>query len=266
MARFSETKGLSFLVLDELAPFGVDACVTTRRGGASVGPYESLNLGLHVGDGDASVIENRARVAAALDLTLDDLVFMNQVHGTRVAIATSDTRGRGARFVDDALVGTDAVVTTTPGVALVVLVADCCPIVVVDTANRVLGVAHAGWRGTASGVVGATIEAMCQIGGNPTSMRAVLGPSVEPSRYEVGEEVVDALRRSIPDQSLGFVDQTTGSPHVDVAMVNVAQLEATGIPTGSISVAPVGTGDARFFSDRAARPCGRFALIASLVA
>jgi YfiH family protein len=264
VARFEDRDGLSFLVLDELAPFGVDAVVTTRAGGCSTGPYAALNLGLHVGDDEESVIENRSRVAAALGEELDDFVFMDQSHGTRVAVVDRSARGRGARAVEHAMVATDALVTTSSELPLVVLVADCCPIVVVDVNQRILGVAHAGWRGSAGGVAGALLETMRQLGAEPASCHALIGPSIDQARYEVGHEVAAALRGSLSTTSPGFIDGAGPRSHVDLAALNVSQLVESGIPSTQVAITPWRTDDERFFSDRAMRPCGRFALIATL--
>ena len=122
----------------------VDALVTSRQGGVSAGPYASLNLGLHVGDSTAAVLENRRRTAAALGADLGDLVFCHQSHGRNVQVVTAADRGRGTLSQDDAIAATDALVTAEPGVVLVVMVADCVPIVLYDPVARVLSCVHAG--------------------------------------------------------------------------------------------------------------------------
>lgn len=264
MPRFDQRQGLEFLVFDEFAAFGLDAVVTTRHGGASSAPYDTLNLGLHVGDDPDLVIENRLRAARALDLELDQMVFMNQTHGTRVAVVDREMAGRGAQFGEHALIGTDALVTTVTDLPLVVLVADCCPLVLVDPVARVLGVAHAGWRGTAQDIVGVTMDAMVKLGAQPDRLRAAIGPSIERERYEVGEEVVEALGAVVETTKGGMVDRSGHRPYVDVARANVELMVSHGIAREHVTESPVGTADQRFFSDRANRPCGRFALIATL--
>ncbi|HEY6789537.1 MAG TPA: laccase domain-containing protein, partial [Trebonia sp.] len=121
--------GLDVLAWPAFDGLGLDAVVTTRNGGVSQGPYASLNLGFHVGDDDKAVLENRRRAAAALGADLGDMVFCNQSHGRAVAVVTATDRGRGTLSLADAIDSTDALVTTEPGVALVVMVADCVPIV-----------------------------------------------------------------------------------------------------------------------------------------
>ncbi|HTO01936.1 MAG TPA: polyphenol oxidase family protein, partial [Microthrixaceae bacterium] len=142
----------------------VETVVTTRGGGVSTGVYESLNLGLHVGDDPAAVIENRSRAAGAIGLGLDDLVFCKQSHGRAVEHVGVADRGRGTRSDLDAIADTDAMVTTDAGVGLVIMVADCVPIVLVDPVSRVLACVHAGWRGTTQRVVTETVDRMVDLG------------------------------------------------------------------------------------------------------
>jgi polyphenol oxidase len=253
---------LTWRVFDGLA---VDALVTTRHGGVSTGPYASLNLGLHVGDDEAHVVENRRRAAAALGADLSDLVFCNQVHGTDVALVGDEHRGRGACAQDDALT-CDGLVTTTPGVGLVVKAADCVPLVLYDPAARVLACVHAGWRGTTARVAEVAVERMRSLGATSQSVVAGIGPAVPAERYQVGPEVLDAARDCFAGDVDGLV-QPDGSGRwtLDLHAANRHILVEAGVRAQNIEVAPVGTGAGTpFFSDRAARPCGRFAALARL--
>ena len=245
----------------DLVDLGVDAVITTRAGGVSRPPYDSLNLGLHVGDDEGRVVTNRERLAATYGGHLDDMVFLDQCHGTRVATVTSDQAGRGARFIENALSATDAVVTTTVGLPLVIQVADCTPIVLVDPEAAVLGLAHAGWRGAVGGIGPATVRAMVAAGAEPSRIHAWLGPGVDVARYEVGPEVVDAARACGGAEAVVAVG---GSSHLDTTTLNRLLLEAAGIPAGQITASALRTDDRRLFSDRHARPCGRFAVVARL--
>jgi len=264
MAERAQRAGLAVLVLEELRELGVDAFVTTRSGGVSTGPYASLNLGLHVGDEVDHVLENRTRLAEAAGCELSDLVFMDQVHGARVASVSEAERGRGAFEVDHALSATDALVTTTPDLPVVVLVADCAPVVLVDADARVLAVAHAGWRGVAADVLGATVHAMEALGARASSLRCVIGPTISRGRYEVGEEVIDAIVGQLGSID-GCVDLTEERPHLDVAEAARRSLLLAGVPETAVSVTPERSDDDAFFSDRSVRPCGRFCLVAHLV-
>jgi polyphenol oxidase len=247
--------------------FGVDVAVTTRHGGVSAAPYDTLNLGLHVGDDPGNVVANRARAAVAFGATLPDLVFARQVHGAKATLVGPAERGRGTRSDDDALPGTDVLVTVTSGITLVTMVADCVPLALVDPEARVLAAVHAGWRGTAAGAVGAALRSMQQRGAAAGRIHAFMGPAVHPDRYQVSDVVARALRAAVgPAPLLPDVARPDGLDHwlVDLVAANRQQLMAGGVPEKQIVGCGATTADESFFSDRAQRPCGRFALLARL--
>ena len=261
MAELQNLHGVEVLTMPELTSLGVDAVVTTRHGGVSRAPYDTLNLGLHVGDDDAAVIENRARAMATIESTLDDLVVMDQVHGARVCIVDDADRGRGSRNLTHAISATDALVTRTVDLPLLVLVADCAPIVLCDPEARVLSVVHAGWRGTVAGAPHAALEAMCSLGAKPEHVIAVIGPTIRASRYEVGDEVTSALTTAGLG---GAIERSLPRSHVNLVSANTIALSAAGLDPGHIYATTFASDDAMFFSDRAARPCGRFGILAKL--
>jgi polyphenol oxidase len=243
----------------------VDVAVTTRDGGVSTGEYASLNLGLHVEDDSDHVIENRRRAAAALRSELGDLVFCNQRHGCDVAVVGPPDRGRGTLDHGDAI-PCDALVTGSSEVGLVVMVADCVPLVLHDPGAHVLGCVHAGWGGTTKRITTAAVEAMCGLGARPSSIVAGIGPAITADRYQVGEDVVDAALHCFGGDVEGIVrPDGTGRWTLDLWAANRRLLVEAGVRPGSIEVSTVGTGPGTpFFSDRAARPCGRFAALARL--
>jgi polyphenol oxidase len=246
--------------------FPVDAFVTTRDGGVSAGGYASLNLGLHVGDEDDSVLENRARVAAALNTTPDDFVFCEQVHQPNALVVTEDHRGRGVRATADAIAGTDALVTTVPGIVLAIMAADCVPLVLFDPVARVLGAVHAGWGGTVRGVATAAVDTMRSVGANPADIVAAIGPSIHPDRYRVGQDVLDQAAREFGDRldRVARADDT-GAWTFDLWTANTLQLLDAGIPDNQIHLAGADTGPGTpFFSHRSEGPCGRFAAVARI--
>lgn len=251
----------------EIDALGVaDAVVTTRHGGVSVGPYDSLNLGLHVGDDPASVIENRRRAAAAIGLGLDDLVFCNQTHSRTVAAVSIADRGSGALGTDTALPDTDATLTTEPGVGLVAMVADCVPIVLVDPVARVLSTVHAGWRGATQRIASAAVATMVESGADPSRIVAGLGPAVPASGYQVGRDVFDAAVAAFGTSAERIVvPDGTGRWTYDGWEANRTDLIDAGVDPARIHIAEVGTDSPDFFSDRAERPCGRFAVLARLL-
>jgi len=245
----------------------VDAVVTTRQGGVSSGPYASLNLGLHVGDEPGDVLENRRRIAAALDAEPGDFVFCVQAHGPNVQVITAADQGRGTLTQNDAVRDTDALVTADPGVVLTVMVADCVPIILHDPAAHVLACVHAGWRGTVARVSEAAVTSMRSLGSDPANVIAGLGPAIAPDRYQVGEDVWVAAQQGL-GSSAGQIIREDGAGKwlFDLWAANQLVLEEAGVPGRNIHVAAVPTGSARglFFSDREVRPCGRFAAMARL--
>ncbi len=162
-----------WVVPDWPAPAQVRSFVTTRAGGVSTGPYASFNLGELTADAAAAVQANKARLNALLP---QPPRWLRQVHGARVVEADRVS----------APVGADAAYTRTPGVVCAVRIADCMPVLIADTAGRGVAVAHAGWRGLASGVVENTVKAL-QL--DPASLLAYLGPAIGPQAFEVGDEV-----------------------------------------------------------------------------
>ena len=257
--------GLPVLAWPALDGLGAGAIVTTRGGGVSAGVYATLNLSFSVGDRPGHVVENRRRAAAALGAGLTDLVFATQVHGAVAQVVTSADRGRGAAAPGDTVGAADALVTSDPGIVLAVLVADCVPIVLYDPRARVLACVHAGWRGTVAGAAGAALAVMQALGARSGDVHAGLGPAVGPDRYQVGAEVAGAARGAFGAQPFLRPDGT-GAWLFDLWAANRFVLREAGVADRHIHLAAVPTGPdpGLFFSDRTARPCGRFAALARL--
>jgi YfiH family protein len=252
---------------DQARQHGAVVSVTTKHGGCSASPYDTLNLGLHVDDDPEHVVTNRARAAAAFGVTLDAVAFARQVHGTGVALVGPVDRGRGSLSESDAIPDTDILVTVSAGVTLAILVADCVPLALVDPDAGVLAAVHAGWRGTAAGAVGRAIRAMTDHGADAERIWAFLGPAVHPDRYQVPDDVVQELSSAVTPAALDAdVARPDGSAHwlVDLVAANRQQLVAGGVRSDHIAESGATTSDEDFFSDRAQRPCGRFALLARL--
>ncbi len=190
-----------------VAPHGF----TTRAGGVSTGPLTSLNLGHRPHEDPAALAENWRRVAETLGRRLPDVALLHQVHGARVVEVTA---GGGIDPVADA----DAAFTRNPDVLLGVRVADCVPILLMGPG--VVAVIHAGWRGIAAGVIGATVEA---VGG---SLEAVVGPCISADRYEVGPALVDAI--GLPADRISRIGPR-GRPHLDLRAAVGLQLGAAGV-------------------------------------
>lgn len=173
------------------APFR--SAFTTRTGGISTAPYSSLNLALHVGDSPRCVRDNRERVFSALELDATQAVVAQQIHESFAAVVTSDEAGRGSFSHADTIEGADALVTREGLLPLVCFNADCLLLAFGDPQARVLGIAHAGWRGMAAGVIENTLALMRELGADPARIHAVGSPSIGPCCFEVGDEVVQAL-------------------------------------------------------------------------
>ncbi len=253
---------------DDAADHGVKVAVTTRHGGVSHPPFDTLNLGLHVGDRPGDVASNRVTAASAFGVDLDTMVFARQVHGATAVLVGPEEGGRGAMSKDDAIPDADILVTTSSVVTLAILVADCVPLALVDPTASVLAAVHAGWRGTAAGAVTHALTAMTKHGAHPDRVRAFLGPAVAPDRYQVSDEVHRALTEAVrPGPLDAAVARPDGPGHwlVDLPAANRQQLLEAGVRPEHISDSGASTHDEPYFSDRAQRPCGRFALLARLL-
>ena len=269
-ASIRTARALRLLTWPALDASGADAAVTARDGGVSSGPYATLNLSLSVGDDPARVLENRRRLAASLGVDPGDFVFARQVHGAGVRVAGEADRGSGAFRLDDAIADADALVTTAPGVILAILTADCVPIVLHDPVAGVLSCVHAGWRGTAAGVTAAAVAAMQALGSRPSDILAGVGPAIAPARYQVGPDVHQAVTQSFGPPATAFLrpdPQILDRWLLDLWAANRHALLQSGVPATQIHITTLPTGsvgNGNFFSDRAARPCGRLALVARL--
>jgi YfiH family protein len=266
---FRAAGDLRLLTWPALDASGVEAAVTARSGGVSAGPYATLNLSFSVGDDPGCVLENRRRLAAAFGTGPGDFVFARQTHGAGVGVVTGADQGSGAFSPDDAVDSADALVTTSPGVMLAILTADCVPVVLHDPVAGVLACVHAGWRGTVAGVTAAAVAVMRGLGTRPGDIVAGIGPAVGADRYQVGPDVREAVSRSFGPAAPGFIrpdPSAAGRWLLDLPSANRHALREAGVPGPRIHATDLVTGPApgHFFSDRTARPCGRLALIARL--
>ena len=226
--------------------------VSTRAGGVSAGPYASLNLGASVGDDAAAVAENRARLARSLGYAPERLVTTPQVHGTDVLVVDEETAPTALS------VRADILVTNRPGFLLMQRFADCVPILAWHPEAGAVGVAHAGWRGTALGVARRTVEALGELAeGDARGVRAAVGPSIGPCCFEVGAEVVARF----PEVDGAVSEGPRGRPHLDLWELNRRGLVQAGVAPEHVEVAGVCTrcNPDTFFSHRAlGYPAGRF--------
>ena len=221
--------------------------VTTREGGVSAPPYESFNLGDHVGDQPEAVAANRKRLAEGIGLGPDRLVWMEQVHGRTVGVVD------GPR--DTPVEVTDALVTAEPGLGLVVLTADCVPVLLGDSVAGVIAAVHAGRVGARLGVVPAALKAMTELGAKPERVEVLLGPAVCGECYEVPA----AMRADVEKHLPGSASKSrSGKPALDLRAGLWAQLAELGV--GKLGMDPRCTFEERsLFSHRRENGTGRLA-------
>lgn len=220
---------------------------TTRAGGVSAPPFDTFNLGDHVGDDPGAVAANRKRLAAAIGLGDDGIVWMNQVHGDRVVVIDEPR--------DAPVENTDALVTTRARLALAVVTADCVPVLMGDARAGVVAAVHAGRLGAQNGVVVRTVEAMRALGAHPEDISVLLGPAVSGRNYEVPEAMAAEVEAALPGSRTTTVKNTPG---VDLRAGIVRQLTSLGIT--AIDVDPRCTvEDRNLFSHRRDAPTGRLA-------
>jgi YfiH family protein len=204
------------------APEQIKTMITNRHGGFSQPLFDSLNLGLHVGDDPATVQKNRDALKAVLP---NEPIWLNQVHGTQVVDA--DEHGSGVPSAD-------ASVTSTPGRVLAIMTADCLPVLLASSDGKVVGAAHAGWRGLAAGVIEQTVALMRAKQSNgekaQAEILAYLGPAIGPHAFEVGSEVRDIFMAQNPESAACFEQlQERGKYLADIYGLACLRLNALGI-------------------------------------
>ena len=229
------------LIPDWPVPKNVHALQTTRSGGVSVAPFDSFNLGTHVGDAPQAVARNRQLLAP---LMLSEPVWLQQVHGTVVVNADA------ASCVPQA----DACIARHRGAVCVVMTADCLPVLLCDETGTVVGAAHAGWKGLAAGVIEATVQAMDV---DPHKLLAWLGPAISQRAFEVGAEVRAEFIAQNPQATEAFLPGVGGKWMADIYLLARQRLHALGVTRVSGGDLCTHSDPARFFSYRRDGVTGR---------
>jgi hypothetical protein len=243
----SEQRPEPFIIPDWPALGTVRAISTPRHGGISPPPYASLNLADHVGDDPACVAENRRRLAARLNLAAEP-AWLEQVHGTTVVAAETVLTP----------VAADAAFTRKPGRPCVVMTADCLPVLLCDRAGTVVAAAHAGWRGLAGGVIGATVA---RLETPPRELLAWLGPAIGPDAFEVGEEVRAAFLALDAGNAGCFRPSPAGRWLADLYELTRRQLRGLGVSAIYSGEFCTFSEPERFFSYRRENRTGRMATL-----
>lgn len=214
---------LSFPILDKTGL--VNHGFSTRLGGVSKGCWKTMNISTTRGDDPVDIEENRKRIAKAIGVCPEDMVFTNQTHATNIAVAGEKDRGR--RFLE-----TDGLVSNTPGVCLVTFYADCVPLYFLDPVKRAVGLSHSGWRGTVNKMGKKTVEKMTEIfGSRPSDIIAGIGPSICQDCYEVSEDVIYEFKGSFRKglwESL-FYQKGDGKYHLNLWRANKEVLLEAGV-------------------------------------
>lgn len=241
----------------------VKNAIFTRHGGVSAAPWGSLNTGGTVGDDVNAVRENHQRMFDVLDVNAAQSCTTWQVHGVDVVHANGPVSGR--RWVARA----DGIITNQPDVPLVMRYADCVPLLVYDPVVNAIGLGHAGWRGTVQGMAAHLVQAMQQAyGSHPQNIEAVIGPSISPQRYQIGEEVVEATRQYYGNHKLDELiqrDPADNTAYLDLWSANTLDFQQGGVE--NIEVMGICTYDNTqdFYSHRAEKGrTGRFGVVMSL--
>lgn len=195
----------------------------TRTGGVSEGLYQSLNCGAGSADDSGLVLQNRAAVARRMGVAPDRLVTVYQRH-------TADVQTVDRPWPREEAPAADAMVTARPGLALAILTADCAPVLFSDPEARIIGAAHAGWRGASAGIIAATVEAMERLGARRSRIRAIVGPTISQESYEVGEDFRQQLLDRHPAAERFFA-RAEGQPRpfFDLPSFVMSQLESAGV-------------------------------------
>ena len=232
----------TFLIPDWPAPAGIRACVTTRAGGVSLAPFDSLNLGDHVDDDPLAVAANRQRLTHIFDV---QPAWLSQVHGVVVVPASPEK-----------VLEADASWTSTPGIACTVMTADCLPALFCTRAGTRVAAAHAGWRGLAAGVLEATARSLNV---EPQEVLVWLGPAIGPKAFEVGSEVRDVFIEDMPHAETAFLPSVNPGRFMadiyELARLRLARCGITTVYGGGFCTVT----DPRFFSYRRSPRTGRFA-------
>lgn len=233
---------------------------TSRRGGVSHHLFESFNIGLHVQDRPEDVIHNRQLLAKTINMPFDALTFGEQVHGSKVAVVTDEDRGKGRLSRKEAIQDKDAFITNESNLVLCALYADCVPLFFFDPVKKAMGIAHAGWKGTALNIASATVKAMNeQFGTKPEDLLGAVGPSIGACCYEVNDAVLDQVKKALGEQrakpeTVGLIiqEQEKGTYQLNLQECNRFFMQKAGILSSRIEVTQLCTSCSNewFFSHR----------------
>jgi YfiH family protein len=251
--------GLTYYTFETFPQNLVTHGIFAREGGVSPQPWASLNMSISTGDSLENSRTNRHRAFEALGLPVESMADVWQIHGTET-IRADAPRG------DHNAIKADGIITNQQGVTLFQRFADCVPILFYDTKHHALGIVHAGWRGTVTGAAVSPIKAMAEAyGTRPVDLIAGIGPSIGPDHYEIGPEVMDAVRQAFGKNADELVSVREGRTYLDLWAANEHALREAGVEQVEVARVCTACNTQHFFSHRAeAGKTGRFGAVLAL--
>jgi len=250
---------ISYITFGILENYGLKHGIFMRHGGVSPIPWSSLNMATSMGDSRENVLENRRRITDCLDLQPTSIYDLWQVHSKKVVEA------KRPRSIEEHHIQADAIVTSKNGVSLLMLFADCVPMLFFDSEKNAVGIAHAGWQGTLKNIAAAAVSAFKEkYGSNPANIRTVIGPAICKDHYEVGEDVANDAEALFRDDK-NVITMLDGKYYFDLVEANRTLLHRAGIQTVETSGVCTSCHKEDWFSHRGENgKTGRFAAVISL--
>ena len=237
--ELKEKNHVPYIQFENLSATGiVKHGFSTRKGGVSTGLFSSMNLNFKRGDDPDAVMENYRRMAAALNMRVEDMVLSDQTHTTNVRVITEEDRGKGILKPQD-YSDVDGMITNVPGIVLVTSYADCVPLYFVDPVRKAIGLSHSGWKGTVGHIGQKTVWKMHEVyGSEPKDIVAAIGPSICQSCYEVSDDVAEAFRANFTADEAAdiLLDKGNGKYQLDLWKANWYVLTDAGILPEHLSV------------------------------
>jgi len=250
---WNEQNHIKYITLPEWKSLGATAAFSSRWSGVSDAPFKSLNLGLHVGDDYKRVIYNRKEFLNIFDLQLEDVVCCEQVHGSKVKIVDEGYKGRGAYSYADSIADHDGLITNKPGVGLLTFYADCIPLYFFDPCQKVIALAHSGWKGTMGKIAEQVLLSMqqsfhCAV----ENIKVFIGPGIGPCCYSIQPDLAEKVEKRFPGYS-EIILYENESIKWDLKNTNRQILLAAGIKSTNLTLCDLCTAcnKQKFFSYRA---------------
>jgi len=256
---FQNIAGIRFYQFERLGE-GLIQAVFTRQGGVSPKPWAALNMGGTVGDNLQRVRENRQCALNTLGCSLESVYDVWQVHGVNVVVAEAPRPSNMAHLE------ADVILTSTPGITLMMRFADCVPILLHDPKRKAIGIVHAGWVGTVRGTAGIAVEAMqTHFGSDPVDIHAAIGPSIGPDHYEIGSDVAVQVHQAFKGQAANLLSKRNGTTYFDLWSANRLSLEQVGVKQIELAGLCTACHTEDWYSHRAEKGrTGRFGVIIAL--